>query len=197
VLRDTPVNSVDLGNLLRGIVETYPNLQSAKLQIEGRIPPVIGNEALLTQCFSQLLENAIKFAKPSETARVRIWAEISLTTKAPPSTEIANIAGFPQFVRIWIEDNGVGIPRLAQNRIFTMFQRLTEDQHGNGVGLAIVRKVVEKMGGRVGVESEVGVGSRFWVELQEARPSRPEPTGSALSPSGTNDAASKQFVSIG
>jgi signal transduction histidine kinase len=196
VLRHAPLNSVDLGNLLRGIVETYPNLQSAKIQIDGRMPPIIGNEALLTQCFSHLLENAVKFAKSSETPRVRIWTEILPIIKAPPSPEIADIAALPQVVRIWIEDNGVGIPRQAQTRIFKMFQRLTEDQHGNGIGLAIVRKVVEKLGGRVGLESEVGVGSRFWVELRRARPSESQPAGSELLPGGTMDAESRQFVSM-
>jgi signal transduction histidine kinase len=197
VLRHAPLNSVDLGNLLRGIVETYPTLQLAKIQIEGTIPPVIGNEALLTQCFSHLLENAVKFAKPSEPPCVHIRTEIPRTTKAHPSTEIADLAGSPQVVRIWIEDNGVGIPRQAQIRIFKMFQRLTEDPHGNGVGLAIVRKVVEKMGGQVGLESEVGVGSRFWVELRQARSSESQPAGSKLSPGGTIDAKAKQFVSMG
>jgi signal transduction histidine kinase len=72
------------------------------------------------------------------------------------------------FVRITIEDNGIGIPAPAQSRLFGMFQRLTADYEGTGIGLAIVRKVTERMGGRVGAESNPGKGSRFWVELRTA-----------------------------
>jgi signal transduction histidine kinase len=68
-------------------------------------------------------------------------------------------------VRIWVEDNGIGIPKQAQPRLFAMFQKL-DNQYEGGIGLSIVRKVIERMGGRVGVESEPGQGSRFWVELR-------------------------------
>jgi signal transduction histidine kinase len=71
-------------------------------------------------------------------------------------------------VRLWVEDKGIGIPTAAQERLFHMFQRATNDYQGTGVGLAIVRKVVHRMGGSVGVESEEGKGSRFWVELPAA-----------------------------
>jgi signal transduction histidine kinase len=70
-----------------------------------------------------------------------------------------------QAVRIWVEDNGVGIPDGVRHRLFGMFQRFNADYEGTGMGLAIVRKVTEQMGGTVGVESEVGKGSRFWVQL--------------------------------
>ena len=73
-------------------------------------------------------------------------------------------------VRLWFEDNGIGIPKEAQQRIFGMFQRLnpTQDFEGTGIGLTIVRKAVERMGGQSGVESAPGVGSRFWIELKGA-----------------------------
>jgi signal transduction histidine kinase len=73
-------------------------------------------------------------------------------------------------VRIWVEDNGIGIPKAAQQRIFDMFQRLhREDEYpGTGMGLTIVRKVAQRMGGAVFLESEPGRGSRFCVELPVA-----------------------------
>ena len=75
-------------------------------------------------------------------------------------------------VRLWIEDNGIGIPPEVHERIFMMFQRLNPpgQYEGTGIGLTIVRTAVERMGGKVGFESEPGGGSRFWFELAEAGP---------------------------
>jgi len=70
-------------------------------------------------------------------------------------------------VRLCFEDNGIGIEKEAQRRLFEMFQRIHtgNEYEGTGIGLAIVRKSAERMQGEVGLESEVGRGSRFWVEL--------------------------------
>ena len=178
VLRHVPLQPVNLAPLLQGILETYPGLsrEHAIIKIEGALPVVLGNEALLTQCFSNLLDNSVKFTGPGTSPKVRIWSETvpEMTPSASPGVDPSSSphkTRIPQFARIWIEDNGTGISKEAQPRIFNMFQRLTPDHRGTGVGLAIVRKVVEKMGGRVGVESEEGQGSRFWVDLQRAEPS--------------------------
>ena len=183
VLRHVSLHPVELSSLLRGILETYPNLNdgSAEITVQGILPTVMGNEALLTQCFANLLDNAVKFVAPAKKARVRIWAEEVAGSVAGAGAVVPMLvtngddgrkskACVPQFARIWVEDNGVGIPNEAQGKIFAVFQRLTHEQHGTGVGLAIVRKVVERMGGRVGVESQPGEGSRFWVELQSCLP---------------------------
>jgi signal transduction histidine kinase len=70
-------------------------------------------------------------------------------------------------VRIWIEDNGIGIPKHAQDKIFRMFQRMHRETEypGTGIGLAIVRKAVERMNGRIFLDSELGKGTRVCVEL--------------------------------
>ncbi len=70
-------------------------------------------------------------------------------------------------MRLWIQDNGLGIAPQHQQRIFKVFERLHGDEKypGTGVGLAIVQKGAERMGGRAGVESVLGQGSRFWIEL--------------------------------
>lgn len=77
-----------------------------------------------------------------------------------------------QWIRLWIEDNGIGIEPQYQERIFRAFERLhgIEAYPGTGIGLAIVYRGVTRMGGRVGLESELGQGSRFWIELQAAEP---------------------------
>jgi signal transduction histidine kinase len=179
VLHSPALARIDLQALLRGILDTYPNLQPdrADITIEGILPAVVGNEALLTQCFANLLDNATKFVAPGARPLVRIYCEASsrptnpkISTKEehPPSPSPNNSLSSTNLVRIFVEDKGIGIPLSAQSRIFRMFQRATHDQAGTGLGLAIVNKVVERMGGHVGVQSEPGKGSRFWVELHAA-----------------------------
>ncbi len=142
---------VDAGALLRGIVESYPQFQPPKAEvvIEPNIPRVLANEAGLTQVCSNLLGNAVKFVEPGKLPQVRVWAESR-----------------GQWVRLWFQDNGIGIEKDYQDRIWEMFQQLSKSYEGTGIGLALVRKTVERMRGQTGVESEPGQGSRFWVELR-------------------------------
>jgi PAS domain S-box-containing protein len=137
--------------LLRGILQTYPVLQppNAEILISSPLPAVCGTEAQLTQCFSNLLTNAVKFVDRGKLPRVRIWAETNHSR-----------------VRLWFEDNGIGIAPELQSRIFGMFQRLNKNYEGTGIGLALVKKVAERLGGKIGVESAPGKGSRFWLELK-------------------------------
>ena len=140
---------------MEGIIRDYPSLQPPKADIELRKPlhAVEGNEAFLTQCISNLLSNAVKFVKPGDHPRVFVWTE-----------QIRHV------VRVWFEDNGIGIAPENQRRIFGIFQRMhsPKDYEGTGIGLAIVKKAAERMSGRVGVESKPGQGSRFWLELPAA-----------------------------
>ena len=151
VLLQPALVPVDLSGLVQGLIETYPNLhpERADITVENRLPQVLGNESLLTQCFSNLLGNAVKFVAPGARPKVRIH----VSYPGPGRT------------RVTVEDNGIGIPLNAQARLFGMFQKLDNRYEGTGIGLAIVRKVVERMGGNVGAESEPDKGSRFWVEL--------------------------------
>ena len=73
-------------------------------------------------------------------------------------------------VRLWFEDNGIGIAPEGQKRIFNLFQQVHPGYGGTGIGLPLVRKLTEHMGGKVGVESEEGAGSRFWLELKAGGP---------------------------
>ena len=124
----------------------------AHVDIAPQLPTVQGNRSVLIQVFSNLLSNAVKFG--GRAPRVRVWAE----TREPRTAQV------------WIEDQGIGIAPAHQERIFGVFERLhgTETYPGTGIGLAIVKKGIERLGGRVGVESQEGRGSRFWVELPRA-----------------------------
>lgn len=152
-MKPTDMARVNLDKLISGIVEQYPQFHeaAANLQIEHPLPVVLGNSALLTQVFSNLLGNALKFVPPDRVPRVIVRAE-----------EVGARA------RIWVEDNGIGVAREYWEKIFGLFQRLhgPTEFSGTGVGLAIVKKAIERMGGSVGLESEPGQGSRFWVELE-------------------------------
>lgn len=154
VREELPLEPVDVGALLRGMLDTYPELQPSKARIEiiGEMPWVLGNEAGLTQCFSNLLGNAVKFVKPGKQPHVTIRAEDQ-----------------NGWVRIWVEDEGIGMAPNDLPKIFDMFTRAQSTHEGTGIGLALVRKVVTRMGGRLGVESELGKGSRFWFELKRIR----------------------------
>lgn len=143
---------VDLESLLHEIIHQYPALVAAagQIKIEKPLPRVMVPPALLSQCLSNLLTNAVKFQQEGVPARVRVRAETH-----------------DNDVRIWVEDNGIGIAPRHHERIFGVFERIPggKTYEGTGIGLAIVRKAAERMGGKVGVESETGQGSRFWVDL--------------------------------
>jgi signal transduction histidine kinase len=151
VRQEMTLAPVDPGELLNGMIESYQVFQApqALVEIEGHLPMVLANEAGLTQCFSNLLQNAVKFVHPGQQPRVRISAQQA-----------------DGRVRLCFEDNGIGIPPEMVPRLFAMFQRASKDYEGNGIGLALVRKVTERMGGSIGVESHLGNGSRFWLDFK-------------------------------
>lgn len=149
------IRPIDLEKLVHEIVQHYPTFQSpkAEIQIETPMAMVRGHDGSLTQCVSNLLSNAIKFMPPDRVPHVKMWTD-----------EVGADA------RFWIADNGIGIDRAHQTRIFRMFERAPHqnDYEGTGIGLAIVHKAVERMGGKVGVESKPGQGSKFWIQLPKA-----------------------------
>jgi two-component system, OmpR family, sensor histidine kinase VicK len=107
----------------------------------------------IVQVLVNLLSNAIKFSAAGR--EVRVWAEDQGSR-----------------VRVFVKDQGRGIPATYRQRIFERFFQVEDtdkrDQAGTGLGLAICKAIVEHHGGRIGVESEVGVGSTFWIEIPTA-----------------------------
>jgi len=165
VRQELPLEQVDTDRLLRGILDSYPELQPARahIRIEGRMPVVFANEAGLTQCFSNLLGNAVKFVRPKQMPEIRIWSGM---VQSPNSEHQSRGGAAQEWVRIYVEDKGIGISKDMLPRLFSMFSRGSRDYEGTGIGLALVRKVAHQMGGTVGVESQAGKGSRFWMELK-------------------------------
>ncbi len=113
---------------------------------------VLGHYQTLVQVLTNLVSNGLKFVEDGVRPELRIRAERRGSAR----------------LRLWVEDNGIGIDPTHHQRIFEVFQRLHGEEKfpGTGIGLALVRKGVERMGGEVGVESKVGQGSRFWIELK-------------------------------
>jgi signal transduction histidine kinase len=129
--------------------ETQIQQTQARIQVAGPLPKVRAHEATLTQILANLLSNALKFVAPGTRPSVRFWAE-----------DRGNQA------RLWLQDNGIGIPQREQERVFRVFERLNGTRYpGTGIGLSIVRKGSERMAGKTGLESEPGQGTRFWIEL--------------------------------
>lgn len=150
------LQDVNLSTLMHEAVETYPQFrQKGSITIQEPLPIVQAHPAYLMQCISNLLGNALKFARPGVSPVVVIRAE------EEPDTEN---------VKVWFEDNGIGIAPEHFQQIFQIFGRVHSSNHfeGTGIGLAIVRKAVERMGGALGVTSELGKGSRFWLSLKKA-----------------------------
>ena len=149
------VQPIDLDKLVHQIVEQYPELTAHCEHIEIRSPllPVVGHEGFLTQALANLLINACKFVEPGAVPKVAVRTD-----------------AMGEEVRIWVEDKGIGIAPEHQERVFHMFGRIHPEKkyEGTGIGLAIVKKATERMDGTVGFESEVGKGSRFWVQLKSA-----------------------------
>jgi PAS domain S-box-containing protein len=146
---------VALEEFLPSLLDGYPGFDDAlaDIVIATRLPVVLANRAALTQCVANLLDNAIKFVAPGVRPRVQI------------SAREADDRAF-----LSIADNGIGIPRKAHDAIFGVFYRLEQAYAGTGIGLAIVHKAVERMGGHITVDSEPGTGSTFTFDLALATP---------------------------
>lgn len=155
----TQYESVDMAVLMNETRELW-RARTQQAGIELRLvppvsaPKVLANEDQLRRLLNNLVENAIKNTPAGG------WVEMSLNNLAEKYT-----------VRLEVKDNGIGIAEEHIPRIFERFYRVEPTQlknkkfTGSGLGLAIVKSIVEAHGGKIGVISQVGAGSTFWVEL--------------------------------
>jgi signal transduction histidine kinase len=154
--RDFHLAPVPLPALLEKVIaEQHDEIERHGAQVHTDIAPLsvrADREGLLMTC-RNLLQNAIKFSRESLPPKIAITVSV-----------------LDGGVCLAIRDNGIGFDMSHHERIFEMFQRLhrAEDIPGTGIGLAIVRKAVERMGGKVWTESKPGEGATFYVQLQRA-----------------------------
>lgn len=147
------LSEVNLAQFLPLLLEQMQELQSsaATVDVTSALPVVLGHEAYLSQIFTNLLANAIKFARKGTPLRISISAAVE-----------------NNIVKISIADNGIGIAPEHFERIFEIFGRVYPDKmyEGTGIGLSIVKKAIHRLGGSVGVTSQLGEGSTFWFTLR-------------------------------
>jgi signal transduction histidine kinase len=131
-------------------LQTEIRNRDAHIKVKGKPRVIQADPTLLKIALTNLLSNAIKFVPEGVKPEITVSASVRR-----------------DLCRIEINDNGIGISKEDQQRIFLPFVRIYSDQDfpGIGLGLPSVRKAVELMGGRVGVDSTPGEGSRFWIEL--------------------------------
>lgn len=149
-----PAASTDLNEVVSDAIELLAGrIEATGAEVErDELPTVTADAAQLRQVLTNLIGNAIKYVSAGTTPRVRIEAE----------------RGQGEWV-ISVADNGIGVAPAHHARIFEIFQRLhgREEYPGTGIGLAIVKRVIERHGGRVWLASELGSGSTFYFSLPD------------------------------
>ncbi len=156
--RGDPFRTVDTAAALTdALANLGKRLHDEHAQVEvGLMPPVHGDRGQIVRLFQNLVGNALKYRHPDRVPQVTVWAEPGAA---------------PGWWRFTVADNGIGIAEADYERVFQVFQRVAataDRQDGTGIGLALVKRTVERHGGTVWVESMEGEGSRFQFTLPEA-----------------------------
>jgi len=185
-MQNVELSVLDLSELIDDIILLTPSLRNDILTLCAPLGKVWGQRTLLQQCLSNLFDNSLKFARANHSPRIVVRTETlppnhanpAATTNAPfnPATHAQRSFEAPKAtaevgsihrLRVWVEDNGIGIVPELHQKIFGIFERGggPEMPEGTGIGLAIVARAMQRMGGSCGVESTLGQGSRFWLEF--------------------------------
>jgi signal transduction histidine kinase len=153
---------VDVAVLVEKIIGAlHDTIAGKKAEIKlDELPTAWGDPTAVEQIFANLIGNAVHYLDPSRPGQIEVGS-------CDP-TRWDGLAGFRVF---YVKDNGLGIPAAYHQRVFTAFSRLQANvQQGEGVGLALVRRVVERHAGKIWLESAAGVGTTFFVALLAERP---------------------------
>ncbi len=176
-LEEVPIAPLRMDRIVR---EAKRRLKGMLMEYGGEIiepaqwPEVLGYAPWVEEVWVNYISNAIKYGGRPPRVQLGfdfVMEETATTVQDPLATTItfSPLARSPTKVRFWVRDNGQGIPPEEQARLFAPFQRLRQVRvEGYGLGLSIVRRIVERLGGEVGVESEPGRGSRFYFTLPAA-----------------------------
>jgi signal transduction histidine kinase len=161
--RRVDIQAVDLQTICSELMAEMRNeiaAAHASIRSPSESHIVFGNEFLLKQTFRNLIANGMKFVRPGSPAEIDIRAK----------------SDGDGWTTVEVIDNGIGIAPEFHEKIFALFHRLHEHTRypGTGIGLAVVQKSIERLGGHVGVRSEVGKGSAFWLKLRTASVHTPE-----------------------
>lgn len=144
---------VNLSEVIQEVrLDLAPQLQTAKAELDIDVddcPHIRFSEKNLRSVVYNLISNAIKYRSPKRTPKVQILCR----------TE-------GDYAALYVRDNGLGMDLTKKHKLFSMFGRLHDHVEGSGVGLYMVKKIVENADGRIEVESEIGVGSTFKVYLR-------------------------------
>jgi signal transduction histidine kinase len=154
--QDFPLTSLDIADVLQTVlVSLEQDIAATAATVDVDVPPqhVVAHPFLATIALTQFISNGLKFVPPGVAPQLRVRTQLR-----------------GDRVRVSVTDNGIGIPPEYHARIFGMFQRLhTNDAYpGVGVGLTLAQRAAERMGGSVGLRSEPGGGSTFWIEFASA-----------------------------
>jgi PAS domain S-box-containing protein len=141
---------IDMDELIANILASLEfKIQQAGATVRvDKLPPCTADKPQAGRIFSNLIDNALKYLDKSRPGSIRIWGIAS-----------GNESMY------CVEDNGLGIAPEYQKRIFEIFYRVSQKVQGEGIGLAMVKRMVDRNNGRIWVESEQGKGSRFFVAL--------------------------------
>ena len=165
--RQQAFGSVSLNTIIAEVLSTLDwEITKTGASIEvAELPIINGDQSQLEQLFQNLLSNALKFAPPESTPRIKLTCTITNRSEFPAHVRPNGTAH--RFCQISIRDNGIGFDIKYLDRIFQVFQRLhgKEEFPGTGVGLAICQQVVENHGGAITATSTLGAGSTFSVYL--------------------------------
>jgi two-component system sensor histidine kinase/response regulator len=157
-LGEVELSPLDMGSVVRDVLERLTYLieaSQATIVCPEEWPQGVGYAAWVEEVWANYISNAIKYG--GRPPRVELGATVS---KEPQEQ-----------VRFWVRDNGSGLTPEEQGRLFTPFTRLDQTRaRGHGLGLSIVRRIVDKLNGNVGVESQIGTGSTFWFTLPTPQP---------------------------
>jgi PAS domain S-box-containing protein len=169
-----PPSMVDLAAIARGVVDDLDaKIRTTQGKVDvGPLPMIDADPLQMRQLLQNLIANALKFHRPGIPPVVTVTADVVTQQEEEASRDVAD----GLYCRLSVADNGIGFDEKYLDRIFIVFQRLhgRSDYEGTGIGLAVVRKIVERHGGSITATSIKGQGSTFVVMLPVSHKSKEE-----------------------